>query len=696
MKNLKSKKRKEGADRFHIVGTIKAEDGVAIPVDADLTAYAYDIRSQFLGSGPIDTKGQYDIALNLSQPVDVQVVVGPKTDPRAVRRSNTMMLKLSAKHWQAKDKRYTLQADFNPASVMLEALFPWRICISGRVRKLQSEEGDVYACPVPFAKVEIYDVDREGCLWPLFKKWWPDLLDRRVIKIPELLKTPPFPPEPLPGPDPVGPIAENRVSALSSRTVAMLGPQPEPPDHPRYTKMRQTAQSAFERVGEFRTIDSSLATRLDNLTLTSKVPPWRLFRHCFYSKALVCDTMTDENGSFRCCFDWWPMHFRHGRLRFDLRPDIIIKVTQLIDGVETTLYLDPYSSTRWNSTTAHVDLWVDDEAIECGSGESQERPEGAQAFITRFGDLEVYKINQTDGCFAEAPISNLAFGGSLRIHGQFGEDISDNSPARYYRISYAQHGASDDDFVPLTTPLSDTRVNKTTNVSESHILGPQPVNGEPALFEVRNFDDYLWYHPDLLGIWYSWRSEPDTGKYILRLEVFDENGVKLGSTDIDYRDGTADPDGVLPTMADHCDVVVTLDNKAPAVDLQIPVAGDPCGVVPWEARGSLGFDIHVSQENGRLRHWHLQYTKGTNDTFDLLDSGTSDTGAPDSITDTIPGTPLTDDLDSTCAFALKLLARSHITDGRIVRDSGLPRFIYRREVIKAIAIERCVPCPPCE
>ncbi|WP_172684042.1 hypothetical protein [Desulfosarcina cetonica] len=51
-------------------------------------------------------------------------------------------------------------------------------------------------------------------------------------------------------------------------------------------------------------------------------------------------------------------------------------------------------------------------------------------------------------------------------------------------------------------------MNKATNVSESHALGPMPVNGEPALFEVRNFDDYLWYHPDRLGTWYSWRTNP--------------------------------------------------------------------------------------------------------------------------------------------------------------------------------------------
>lgn len=38
-------------------------------------------------------------------------------------------------------------------------------------------------------------------------------------------------------------------------------------------------------------------------------------------------------------------------------------------------------------------------------------------------------------------------------------------------------------------------------------------------------------------------------------------------------------------------------------------------------------------------------------------------------------------VDSTCAFALKLLAWPHIRNGR--------HFVYYREVVKAIAVEKC-------
>jgi len=81
--------------------------------------------------------------------------------------------------------------------------------------------------------------------------------------------------------------------------------------------------------------------------LPSKVAPWLIFPRCFYSRELVCETYTDCDGYFRCCFRWWPIHFRNGRLRFDSRPDIIIRLIQIINGLPTVIYLDPYTSTRW-------------------------------------------------------------------------------------------------------------------------------------------------------------------------------------------------------------------------------------------------------------------------------------------------------------------------------------------------------------
>lgn len=183
--------------------------------------------------------------------------------------------------------------------------------------------------------------------------------------------------------------------------------------------------------------------------------------------------------------------------------------------MEKVIYLDPYTSTRWDVINAHIDLWLDNEDIQCGGGDPQERPAGTQAFFTRIGNDEVYWINQTTGLYARHPLSNMAYGHSLRIFAQFGDALSQGAPARYYRLSYRK-GASGS-FTIIDTLLGDTRVHKGTLFSDNYSLGPQTVNGVPGLFAVRNFADYYWYNPDWIGIWDTRAAEPDTGAYTLRL-----------------------------------------------------------------------------------------------------------------------------------------------------------------------------------
>jgi hypothetical protein len=678
-----------------------------------LAVYVFDKAGALVGSADLDRNGKYSVAVRLEQPTDVDLIVGPADMPQQIRFSSAYRKTFSAKDWKAeKDDQFRLSFDTLLPVAIWCPWWPLRICISGHVRKVSHHDGITDICPVPFVKVEIFDVDREFCFWPLLRKWWKLLLDRPVIRIPELLKDPPVLIKPFPGPDPapelnLSAISNLRTSIGTSRLAqASLGPQPEPPNstskmstslvtnvaavNPQPEPSTAALQPAFIRVGEARLMDSSIASRLDKLTLTSKIAPWLIFPRCFYSKAEVCETTTNCNGYFNCCFNWWPFHFRHGRLRFDSRPDIIIKVTQVIDGVPRVIYLDPYTSTRWNVTNAHIDLFLDNEEVICGNGNCYYPPAGSPVFFTRIGDDEVYKINQTSGLYNEAPLSNVAYGGNLLVYGQFGDALTTGSPARYYGLSYAKHDSSE--FTSITAPLSDTRVAKSTLLGETHTLGPKTVNGVPALYEVRNFSDYYWYNPDWLGTWHSWLAEPDTDKYVLRLEVFDQNGVKLTSAmGVDYRDGTIAPPAVLPPMVDHCDLVITLDNKRPEVELTVPAVINECGLIPWTPALSLDFQVQVSQENNRLRSWGLYYTKGVNPTIHYLASGVSNNGLPGSVNQMVsggiaapaPGTGMLANLNGTCAFALKLYAWAHVRDGR--------HFIYYREQMKAIAIEKCLP-----
>lgn len=694
---------------FRVEGLIQREQPDSRPDAPPLAAYVFDKAGVLLGESPLDAKGGYSVAVGLHKPADVDLLVGPAGMAQQVRESSAFRRSIGADAWQSGDGRYLARVD---ATLPVRVWWPWvpeRICISGHVRKVVAEEGGTHYCAVPFVKVEIFDVDREACFWPPLRRWWEHLIDRPVLRIPDLLGNPPLPPRPIPVPVPgplPGPVPDpwfdapirldNALDAIAvspqpspPRPVGLpgaalpvaLNPRPEPP-------LPAAPALAGLRVGEAARIDPAIAARLDRLTLTSLVPPWQLLPRCFYSRALVCETVTDCHGHFNCCFDWWPFHFRRGRLRFDARPDIIIRLTQTINGVPTVIYMDPYTSTRWDSGTAHVDLFLDNEEVLCSAGPCREPAAGSPVFFTRIGNDEVFRIDQGTGLYGQGSFSRVAYGSTLRVHAQFGDALATGAPARYYRLSCARQG--DSNFAPLSRPLSDVRVDKTSLQSESHVLGPKTVNGQPALYEVRNFSDYYWYNPSWIGNWESHATEPDSGTYVLRLELFDENGTKLGTAEgVDYRDGTVPPPAVLPQMTDRCDLVITLDNTPPKVHLGIPAVTNECGVIPWSAGLSLNFQVEASQAHDRLRGWVLYYTKGVNPTRHVLASASSFNGLPGSVNLTVaggsaqpaPGSGMLANLDSTCAFALRLWADAHIRNGY--------GFIYHDDEMKAIAIEKC-------
>ena len=692
---------------FVLEGNITFQESQGEHQDLGVKVFAFDRLGEPLGGGELDAKGNFRMALRLGAPADIQLMAGPGTDAMSVRQSSAYLQTFTAKDWRKEGAGFAI----NPKLVIPQAIWwPWRplrICVSGHVRKIDNHEGHTQICPVPFVKVEIFDVDREACWWPPIRNWWDTLLDRPVIRIPDLLKPRPFPPRPFPGPDPapellLDPRVTGPAAGFSPGAEVSLNPQPLPPR----TRSAQRAVNATEtrsftaqpalaplpdvsRVGEARLMDEAIASRLDRLTLTSKIPPWAIFPRCFYSKQVVCETYTDCDGYFRCCFRWWPIHFRNGRLRFDARPDIIVRVTQIINGVSTVIYMDPYTSTRWDVTHAHLDLYLDNEEVRCGQG-CHPQPEGSPVFFTRIGNDEVYQINQGTGLYADATYSKMAYGGNLLVFALFGDALATGAPKRYYRLSYAKQGSADADFKFIDADLRDTRVDKLTLINSDHFLGPQPVNGTTTLYEVRNRDAYYWYNPDWIGSWWTPPVEEDTATYVLRLELFDENGVYLNTASglVDYRDGTVTPPALLPAMTDHCDLVITLDNKPAVVNLDIPAVLNECGVIPWSPALTLTFNVSATQENNRLHSWTLQYTKGVNPAVTVLGSNSSNSGALSPVSLPVSGAPLLAGLTSTCAFALKLYAWAHIRNGY--------GFVYYTEQIKAIAIEKCGPCPECQ
>lgn len=666
----------EKSGSLRIEGRIRLEAIDAAPADVRLAVYAFDNEGKLVGTADVDHEGGFGAALKLKEPQALEVLIARAGDAREARKAPLYGRSYAVADWSDR----ILRPDIFVPKLIWWPWWPKRICVSGHVRKVTGD------CPVPFVKVKIFDVDRLFCLWPYLYPLRETLKQVRVARIEELLKQPPEPilepvqtpviPLPPPGPD----LAE--VTGISPG-VAALGPQP--PDAPVASEALALAVAA-----DTGQVTPEVLRNVSEASLTSKLAPWVLFPRCFYSRDLICTTSTDENGYFRCCFDWWPLQFRRGWLKVDWRPDIIIRVTQVIDGVEHVLYIDPISNTRWNVTNAHIDVLVDDPAIECGSADPQERPPGTAVFFTRVGNDEVYWIDQASGLYGKPPWSNTAYGKALRIHAQFGDTLSTAAaipgatPPYYYRLSYSADGTH---FTPITTELKDTRVDKGTLMSSSHTLGPHTVGGEAALYEVRDFNNYYWYNPDWIAHWItaavnsggSWIKVVADGKYKLRLEVFDNAGVLLDATKVDYRDGTATPPAVLPQLF-PCDLVITVDNNRPSLSMTINPPPTGCGVIQSSAVPPLSVDAHVSQPNNHLFRWRLQYTRGVSPVIHVLDGGLDYGGLP-AVNAPVDAMPMLAGVTSTCAFALKLWAWANVRNGY-----GL---IWYREIINAVAIEHC-------
>jgi len=216
-------------------------------------------------------------------------------------------------------------------------------------------------------------------------------------------------------------------------------------------------------------------------------------------------------------------------------------------------------------------------------------------------------------------------------------------------------------------------------------IGPQPpVNGVSGLYEIRNTANYYWYKRDQLGWLTTEALGLADGLYTVRLEVFDETGAKLTSAAVDYRDGTDAPPGPLPPMANRCDLVVLVDNKAPTLGLTVPGASGTCGVVPFSAIPGLSVDIQVNQPHGRLHSWGLSYVKGITGGSGNLGGNTQNNGiVPLPVAASIPATPMTAGLTCTCSFALTLNAWPLVRNG-FGAINPVTRTI-------AIAIEKCSP-----
>jgi hypothetical protein len=713
-KTTKKKARGGGKRPFRVEGRVRLEKLDSVPEELVLTAYVFDDGGKLLASGPVGEEGGFALDLPLAKPADVQVVVSPQAGADEVRRATTYSRKYVAADWQAEARRHLLRPSIYVIDSLVRLWWPIRICVSGHVRKVVTDDAGTHYCPVPFAKVEVFDVDRESCWWPYIVKLKDLLKDRLVVRADDLIAEGPElasgvrealerarrvpverPREPIPGPDPV--ISASRA-LVSERINPTLNPQPEVPSLP--AEISPVSSSSARRVGEVAGLELAEARALEQLSITARLAPWLRFPWCFYSRQKVCQDFTDCNGYFACCFNWYPFHVRRGRLRFDLRPDIVIRVTQVIDGVETVIYVDPYTSTRWNSGSTHIDLFLDDEEIICGPGCGPQVDLGdCEAAVLQLGRDELWKMNRLDGLYSAAGESNGAYGSTLLVRGDFAPAFKDGSPKRYYLLSWAKATGgggvpADSEFHSVQTPMEAWRATP-GGVFSSYLLGPQPAGPVAGLYEVQ--DTAHWWIPKnfplstpggmILGLWPTgFESDEDT--YWLRLEVFDQTGNKLTAAQFCNYQGNGSGLPVPPTSSTgKLDLKVHIDNAPMPFELETPAINE-CGVIQWTPTLQLPLTVKASQANGRVHRWWLKYNKGVNPTELWVTPGPSSdhfSSGVGSVNQAVNANGLLTGLTSTCAFGLHLRAWSHVRVNYGWR--------YHGEKSYAIAIEKCPPCP---
>lgn len=667
-KKAQPRKKSTAAKGIVVEGRVELESRTALPQDVSLSAYAVDRSGEVISSNVLSEDGKYRLATGTDGKTEFDLVIAKTDDTEQLANNALHTQHINAKRLQAIDNGAVLSNDIFIARELWRPWWPKQICISGHVRKTPF-------CPIPFVKVEIFDVDRGPCLWPWYRRFKNLIRKQRVVRIEDIQAQ----------------IPELDTRSLDEAFIDTTGAAES------VNVANDMAMSMPEEsidVGTQATPTSLANIRelvAEPVTMTSKLAPWILFPHCFYRRQLLCTTTTDENGYFKCCFKWYPLQFRNGRFNFDFRPDIILRVTQTINGVSKVIYMDAYANTRWNSSGAHIDLFLDDPEIECGDNDSQDRPAGSVAFFTRIGNDEVYKINQSNGTYnaIDTSTNNMAYGHALRIFAQFGDTLSrlQNIPGAQKPYFYKLTVNGD----PIVSPLKDTRVNKLTLISESHSLGPVSRGAETALFEVRNFRDYYWYNPDWIGHWLTATTSGESvnklisdGLKTLKLEVFDNNGTLLDDTKVNYLNGTVAPTSPptpLPSIY-PCTMKVAIDNNPPSLGMVVTPSPTGCGVIPLSDVPPLNVAVTVTQVNNRVHNWNLSYIKGTDTTVKYFGTDGSDSdgsGLASATPANVDASAMVLGLTTTCAFALTLRAEPHIRNGY--------SRIYHRNIKQAIAVD---------
>ncbi|MBK8814692.1 MAG: hypothetical protein IPN42_03925 [Methylococcaceae bacterium] len=95
-----------------------------------LAVYAFDKFGSLKGAGQVDAEGGFSVFLNISKPIDVNLVVGPEDDPELIRKSSAYQQSFSANDWVNEEGGlYRLNTDITLARDIWWPWRPVRLCV---------------------------------------------------------------------------------------------------------------------------------------------------------------------------------------------------------------------------------------------------------------------------------------------------------------------------------------------------------------------------------------------------------------------------------------------------------------------------------------------------------------------------------------------------------------------------------------
>ena len=567
---------------FNVHGHISFEKDVADTEKLNPKVYAR-VGHRTLASAPVDAEGKFDLKferIGKIPPHSLTLVVGPPVFESMLRHNNTKQISISSDEWKESGEMLSLEKDIVLKKDIVICWFPREIKICGIVCKEIPIEGTelTRCCPVPFAQVEVFDVD--------------SLLSIKSIKSKKAEATP----IPLPKPYGVDRISKNTIKTESAPIFA------EKSDVTNYT------------TGKIGIIDS--------------------YEHIpFYSKDKLGETFADEWGEFCLTFMWFP-----GCFSPDTSPDLIFKVSQTYydptnpnanasGNVTYTIYSEGSSDTRWDVPDYH---WVKLDAadgvfVSCN-------PDchpllDRRALFVGVGNQGIYTdIAQGDdptkacgfvynGNFIKSP-----FGETLDIRGMFGSKVEE-AGERWYRISYANipdcnSKPADDDtnaWTAITDDLIESYYYWDAGVGALHndsmTLGPHtlPDHANAEFYKIRNIQDddghdIYWYDYNRIAVWETDGKIPD-GLYVLKIEVFDSDG---------------NPDPAVfngDDLGNYAYMYLSINNKKPHVEIKGIFNGGTiidmnCGAFDHVIGEEVKFLVDAYHEDDHLLYWVMTYQIG--------------------------------------------------------------------------------------